>query len=277
MPRPHTRPSNQRSNTIRQGRYQIQPQPRQGQRSPQSLPLNLHTPIFPVRTNNPNSQARPTNYPSDHFITYLLEYPHTQPLWHAYTHHPFVQQLSTGSLPLPAFRHYLIQDYLYLIQFARANALAAYKAPSMTDCATSAAIVTHIQKEMSLHISYCHDFGLSQSNLEAQKEDQACTAYTRYVLDVGMQQDWLALQVALAPCLLGYGEIAEDIMKDAGSVKGVERNPYWRWVENYCAEDYQQAVEQGRRILESHATGLSVKRVQELVEVFAHATKVRCL
>ena len=45
--------------------------------------------------------------------------------WRAYVDHAFVRQLGAGSLPEPAFRAYLVQDYLFLIQFARAYALAA--------------------------------------------------------------------------------------------------------------------------------------------------------
>ena len=51
--------------------------------------------------------------------------------WTEYTWHPFVQRLSDGSLPLAAFRHYLIQDYLFLVQFARAEALAVVKSESV--------------------------------------------------------------------------------------------------------------------------------------------------
>ena len=47
--------------------------------------------------------------------------------WQKYTEHEFVRQLGAGTLPEAAFRHYLIQDYLFLIQFARAYALAVYK------------------------------------------------------------------------------------------------------------------------------------------------------
>ena len=40
--------------------------------------------------------------------------------WAAYVEHDFVRQLGAGTLPEAAFRQYLIQDYLFLIQFARA-------------------------------------------------------------------------------------------------------------------------------------------------------------
>jgi thiaminase/transcriptional activator TenA len=53
--------------------------------------------------------------------------------WAAYTQHAFVRGLADGSLPEPAFRHYLVQDYLFLIHFARAYALAGYKAETLAD------------------------------------------------------------------------------------------------------------------------------------------------
>ncbi|WP_278757376.1 hypothetical protein [Corynebacterium stationis] len=48
--------------------------------------------------------------------------------WTDYTEHEFVRKLGEGTLPLPVFQDYLVQDYHFLVQFARANALAAYKA-----------------------------------------------------------------------------------------------------------------------------------------------------
>jgi thiaminase len=71
----------------------------------------------------------------------------------------------------------------------------------------------------------------------------ACTAYTRYVLDIGQSEDWIGLQVALAPCLLGYGAIAKQLHGDPQSKK--EGNTYWTWIENYVAEDYVDAVRTG--------------------------------
>ncbi|HHC4833614.1 TPA: thiaminase II, partial [Klebsiella michiganensis] len=39
--------------------------------------------------------------------------------WQHYVAHPFLRQLADGTLPEPAFRRYLTQDYLFLIHFAR--------------------------------------------------------------------------------------------------------------------------------------------------------------
>src|SRR5262245_64678517 len=53
--------------------------------------------------------------------------------WRVYTEHPFTDGMADGLLVEEAFRHYLVQDYLFLIEFARAYALAVYKSPKLAD------------------------------------------------------------------------------------------------------------------------------------------------
>src|SRR5262245_4606514 len=59
--------------------------------------------------------------------------------WRSYIEHPFTNAMADGSLPEPAFRYYLVQDYLFLIEFARAYALSVYKSPSLADMREGAA------------------------------------------------------------------------------------------------------------------------------------------
>src|SRR5205807_7348184 len=129
--------------------------------------------------------------------------------WRAYTEHPFTEGLADGSLTEAAFRHYLVQDYLFLIEFARAYALAVYKAPQLADMREAAAALSAIlDVEMSLHVKLCAGWGLLPTDLERAVPAAETLAYTRYVLDTGMRGDLLALKVALAPCVIGYAEIA---------------------------------------------------------------------
>ncbi|ETI22771.1 phosphomethylpyrimidine kinase [Cladophialophora carrionii CBS 160.54] len=213
-----------------------------------------------------------------HFIdTHLLVHPSVRGPWHRYTHHAFPAAMATGTLPEGLFKNYLVQDYLYLTHFARTHALAAYKSRSMPAIAASAHIILHIQREMALHLSYCAEFGISQAELDdpaRTTESLACTAYSRYVLDVGASQDWLALQMALAPCLLGYAVTAARLHADPASVRGTDRNPYWRWIENYVAEDYCEAVRVGRELIETNIVKQSPARIEELVAIFVRATEM---
>lgn len=49
------------------------------------------------------------------FLEYLLDRPDVQKAWRAHTEHEFVSGLANGTLPVEAFKNYLIQDYLYLV------------------------------------------------------------------------------------------------------------------------------------------------------------------
>ncbi|EMC92647.1 hypothetical protein BAUCODRAFT_568824 [Baudoinia panamericana UAMH 10762] len=210
------------------------------------------------------------------FVEYLLDREDVKPAWHEYTHHEFVERMGDGTLPRESYKHYMIQDYLYLIQFARANALAGYKAKTLDDIAGAATIVTHIRHEINLHITECEDFGLTQEMMEQCEESQACTAYTRYVLDIGQSEEWLALQVSLLPCLLGYGMIARRLHEIQVANPPKEPNKYLTWINNYVAEDYSAAVEKGSALIEKHAVKQSPSRIEELVAIFVHATKMEC-
>lgn len=138
----------------------------------------------------------------------------------------------------------------------------------------AAQIVTHIRHEINLHIGECAEFGLTQADMEQHEESQACTAYTRYVLDIGQSQDWLALQIALLPCLLGYGIIARRLHDLQATDPPRQPNRYLTWIRNYVADDYTAAVDKGCALMEKHAVNQSPKRIEELAEIFIHATKV---
>ncbi|KAJ3362451.1 hypothetical protein GGF32_006097 [Allomyces javanicus] len=200
--------------------------------------------------------------------------------WHAYTKHKFVLGMADGTLPEASFRHYLTQDYIFLTHFARCNALAAYKAQSMADTVFSAEIVCHIARESQLHVDYCAEWGISKAELSATKEARPNLAYTRFTLDRGMAGDLLDLRAALAPCLLGYGDIGMDLYTSEATVKDHEKNRYWKWICNYADNDYQQAVRDGEVLLERLAVEYGVwhapKRIEALVETFRKATVLEC-
>ena len=190
--------------------------------------------------------------------------------WQAYVEHDFVRRLGDGSLPEACFRHYLGQDYLFLIHFARAYALAAYKSQDLDDIRQAAAGLAAITDvEMGLHVEFCSSWGLSLSDMQALPEAEETMAYTRYVLETGLSGDLLDLHVALAPCVLGYAEIGRNL---APKTSG---NPYAAWIEMYASDDYQevaaQALAQLDRLLSRRA---GEGRWPELVKTFDQATRL---
>ncbi|KEY68985.1 hypothetical protein S7711_03292 [Stachybotrys chartarum IBT 7711] len=231
-----------------------------------------------------------------YFVEYLLGRSDVQAPWNRFVHHPFVSALGDGTLPLESFKNYIMQDYLFLVQFSRVNALAAYKANNIQDIHSSTAVVGKLLDEIKLHIGYCQTFDISSASLEATEEHPgkfifapsflmrfllklvlltcqlACTAYTRYVLDIGQSQDWIALQVALAPCMLGYAAVGETLLVSSNTKRS--DNPYWSWIEMYTSDDYLEGVKVISGLLEKRIQLQSPSRIEELVKIFVNATQM---
>jgi len=90
--------------------------------------------------------------------------------WRSYVDHAFVRGMGDGTLPEAAFRTYLVQDYLFLIQFARANALAAYKSRTLADLrAAKDGLSAIVDVELDLHVRLCERWGLSPADIEAAR------------------------------------------------------------------------------------------------------------
>jgi thiaminase/transcriptional activator TenA len=192
--------------------------------------------------------------------------------WTGYVEHRFVAALADGSLALPAFRRYLVQDYLFLIQFARAWALAAYKSDDLAELrAAATAMAGIVEVEMKLHVAFCRDWGLSEAQMQAVPEAPATVAYTRYVLDCGLRGDLLDLQVALAPCIVGYGEIGARLLERAR----LDGNPYRAWIEMYGGADYQAVARNAVEALEESGRRRGgAARFDRLAAIFATASRL---
>ncbi|APE31634.1 thiaminase II [Halomonas aestuarii] len=194
--------------------------------------------------------------------------------WRAYIEHEFVRRLGDATLEKGAFRHYLQQDYLFLIHFARAYALAAYKSRDLDELRHAfAGLKTILDVELGLHLDYCRDWGISEADLARLPEARATLAYTRYVLDTGQRGDLLDLHVALAPCLIGYGEIAGWLNGRGATVRG-EANPYDAWIAMYESEAFQQAMADERAWLDARLAEVTPRRLDELCAVFRDATRL---
>ena len=194
--------------------------------------------------------------------------------WAAYTGHAFVRGLADGSLPEAAFRHYLGQDYLFLIHFARAYGLAVYKADRLDDMrAASASLSAILDVEMALHVKFCSDWGLTEADMAALPEDSATLAYTRFVLEAGLAGDLLDLHIALAPCILGYAEIGSALRRDRKTV--LDTNPYRDWIEMYAGEDYQDIAREEVETIERLAGRRGGEaRFEALARTFRAATRL---
>jgi thiaminase (transcriptional activator TenA) len=194
--------------------------------------------------------------------------------WSGYTKHDFVLLLARGELPEACFRRYLIQDYLFLIHFARAWGLAIYKSESLGEMRRAQRLVAAtLDVEIGLHIEFCRGWGLSEAAMIAEPEAIETIAYTRFVLDRGLAGDRLDLETALAPCIIGYAVIAAERMADPAT--RLDGNRYRDWLEMYAGSEYQDLAREAEAALnEQFARRGGEGRFPSLAAGFATATRL---
>jgi thiaminase/transcriptional activator TenA len=194
--------------------------------------------------------------------------------WPAYTRHDFLLRLAHGDLPEAAFRRYLVQDYLFLLHFARAWGLAIYKSETLAEMRRAHSLVAAtLDIEIGLHIEYCRGWGLSEDAMLREPEALETIAYTRFVLDRGLAGDRLDLEVALAPCIVGYAEIAAERMADPATRH--DGNPYRDWLDMYAGAEYQNLARDAAAALdEQFARRSGEGRFAALAAAFATAARL---
>ena len=110
-------------------------------------------------------------------------------IWAAYNEHPFVLGIQNGTLAREKFKYYIIQDYLYLEEYAKVFALGIAKAKSPETIQLFSKYVTLLTEgEMDIHRGYMGKFAVSREELEATPRALDNLSYTSYMLRVAYEE-----------------------------------------------------------------------------------------
>lgn len=187
-------------------------------------------------------------------------------IWAAYNEHPFVLGLQDGTLDQEKFRYYIIQDYLYLEEYAKVFALGLAKANSPETMRLFSKYVTLLtESEMDIHRGYMGKFAVSREELEATPRALDNLSYTSYMLRVAYEESEAEILAAILSCAYSYEVIAHTILM---------RNPaaadhpfYGEWIKGYSDPHYSEAnillLETTDRITE-HYTEAQLRHLEEI-------------
>ena len=189
----------------------------------------------------------------------------------AMANHPFVRGIGDGTLPLEQFRHFITQDYVYLVDFARCLALATAKAPDLPTMSWFARSVDYIlNTEMELHRSYCAQFGITPDELDATRPAPTCYSYTSYLLRVAHQGSFGELAAALLPCIWGYWQVGQQLA-DRGEPSDAPH--YAEWIRMYASPEQQEVAEAARDICDRSAAAAGIAEIAAMREAYITCTR----
>lgn len=156
--------------------------------------------------------------------------------WAAYNVHPFVLGIQNGTLDREKFRWYIIQDYLYLWDYAKVFAIGVAKAKSLETANLFAKFIPTMNGELNVHSGYLARLGVSQAEIDASKPSLDNLSYTSYMLRVAYEEGEGEILAAILACAYSYEVIAKKIIEN--NPDAVKDAFYGDWVRGYINDAY---------------------------------------
>ena len=167
--------------------------------------------------------------------------------------HPFITGVGDGSLDVVKFKYYVMQDYVYLIDYSRVLALASARAPDLKSMGWFAGLLDEtLNVEMDLHRRYCAEFGITSQDLEATVAAPTTIAYTSYLLKLAHQGSFGEIVTSLMPCQWGYWEIADHLARQGAPTTAPL---YAQWIEMYASPEFADLAHAIRTLADRIAAG----------------------
>lgn len=192
-----------------------------------------------------------------------------EPVFRKILAHPFIGELSAGTLSGERFRYYLRQDALYLAGYAR---LLAHIASRLSDKSHTEAFLGFatdgIAVERALHESF-----LGGDIPAPDQISPSCLLYT----SVLQSQALAPVEVeaaAVLPCFWVYQRVGEAIL--AQQRRG-GTNPYARWIATYGDPSFAAATSRAVAICDELAERAGTETRRAMTDIFVRCTRMEWL
>ena len=189
------------------------------------------------------------------------------PIWAKCLSHPFVTGIGDGTLDVEKFRYFMLQDYLYLFDYAKVFALGVVKARDPELMRIFAGNVESVLNgEMSLHRSYMKRLGITEEEIHSARPHMDNNAYTHYMLWEAQTGDVLTGLVTLLNCSWSYAYVAEKIVERCPDALRDKR--YGSWFAGYVSESYRRTNQMLIDRIDALSGFIDEKTAEHLCEIF---------
>jgi thiaminase/transcriptional activator TenA len=188
-----------------------------------------------------------------------------QRIWRAIEGHPFLRELHGGTLPRNRFTYFILQDYVYLLDFAQVLCQGGAKSP---DLATLELFCRHalgaVEVERSFHASFGATLGLSRKQLDAVPKGPVTQAYIGHLQSVARTGNLGELVAAVLPCYWIYGEVGRRLSKNPPQKPKI----YREWIETYASDSFWNPVREQIQLMDKLGTVASSSEKKRMAEHF---------
>ena len=193
------------------------------------------------------------------------------PIWEACLKHPFVTGIGDGTLSVEKFRYFMLQDYLYLFDYARVFALGVVKARDPRLMRTFAANVDAILGgEMEIHRTYMARLGITEEQVFAVKPALDNLSYTNYMLSVASTGGPAEIVASILACSWSYAEIGQALAR----IPGAAEHPFYgEWIQGYASDSYAATNQSLIELMDALAADASGEQLAQLTDIFVNCSR----
>jgi len=165
-------------------------------------------------------------------------------IYSAILSHPFIKGVTGGTLEEEKFRYYVLQDFLYLREFAKVLTALSAKAENKEEAQI---FINHVTQALGIETSL-HEYFISLWNVNVDKVNPSPTnlLYTSYLLSTVYSRPFYEGVAAVLPCYWIYMEVGKELTK-----KGSPNPLYKKWIDTYGGEEYEKGVKDVLNIVNS--------------------------
>jgi thiaminase (transcriptional activator TenA) len=195
-------------------------------------------------------------------------------VWRAIDGHPFLQELQTGSLPMNRFTYFILQDYVYLLDFAQVLCRGGAKSPNLEILELFCRhALGAVEVERSFHASFGKTLGLSRKQLDAVPKGPRTQAYIDHLQSVARGGTLGELVAAVLPCYWIYGVTGKRLYKGRPAKPKV----YREWIETYASESFWQPVREQIRLMDRLGAAAGNAEKKRMMDLFMLSSRYEYL
>ena len=191
------------------------------------------------------------------------------PIWEECAATPFVQEVQTGKLPLEKFKRYMIQDSIYLKNYARIYGKAIFHADTLREIQLYYSMLNFVNDtESEVRLDYLKQFCMTDNDIELIAPLPENQNYIDFMFEIASHGKNEEILMAVLPCMLSYSYI----FRKLAAVPTSRQSRYWDFIKDYADEQYAESCKEWSAFAEHKCAGLSEANKKYLADIFEKAS-----
>lgn len=200
------------------------------------------------------------------FMEDILE--QNKPVWDKCIATLFVQDMKDGKLPIEDFKEYMIQDSIYLKNYARVYGKAIYHAETLREIQLYYSILNFVtDTESVVRLNYLRQFGMTDDDIEFIDPLPENRKYIDFLFETAERGNGCEILMAVLPCMLSYSYIFRKLADESESRK----SKYWDFIQDYADDRYAESCKEWCDFADKKCVSLSEADQKKLGSIFEKA------